>query len=42
MLPGFWIEAGWLFAEPLPSTMACLRETLGYRAAPERELTSRS
>jgi Uma2 family endonuclease len=27
--PGFWIEAGWLFAEPLPSTMACLREILG-------------
>jgi Uma2 family endonuclease len=29
VVAGFWIEVGWLWAEPLPSTMACLREILG-------------
>lgn len=32
-LPGFWIEAGWLWRTPLPSTMGCLRELLA-RAPP--------
>ena len=25
---GFWIDAAWLWAEPLPSVMACLRQIL--------------
>lgn len=29
VLPGFRIEVEWLWREPLPSTMACLREILG-------------
>jgi Uma2 family endonuclease len=29
VVPGFWIEAGWLWRKELPSTMACLREILG-------------
>lgn len=29
VLPGFWVEVGWLWAEPLPSTVACLRRLLG-------------
>jgi hypothetical protein len=29
VVPGFWIEVAWLWAEVLPSTMACLREILG-------------
>jgi Uma2 family endonuclease len=29
VVPGFWIEVGWLWQEPLPSTLACLREILG-------------
>jgi Uma2 family endonuclease len=28
VVPGFWIEVGWLWQEPLPSTLACLREIL--------------
>ena len=24
----FWIDVGWLWREPLPSTLACLREIL--------------
>lgn len=28
-VPGFWIDVGWLWREPLPSTLACLREILG-------------
>jgi len=28
VLPGFWIDVAWLWPEPLPSTMACLREIL--------------
>jgi Uma2 family endonuclease len=27
-LPGFWLEAAWLWQEPLPKTLACLREIL--------------
>ncbi len=27
-LPGFWIEVGWLWQEPLPSVLACLRQIL--------------
>lgn len=26
VVPGFWIDVGWLWQEPLPSTLACLRE----------------
>ena len=29
VVPGFWIDVGWLWREPLPSTFACLREILG-------------
>jgi Uma2 family endonuclease len=29
VLPGFWIEASWLWQDPLPSTLACLRQILG-------------
>jgi Uma2 family endonuclease len=29
VVPGFWIDVGWLWQDPLPSTMACLREILG-------------
>ena len=28
VLPGFWIETGWLWQDELPSTMACLRQIL--------------
>ncbi len=28
VVPGFWIEVGWLWQERLPSTLACLREML--------------
>ena len=28
VVPGFWIDVGWLWREPLPSTAACLREIL--------------
>ena len=28
-LPGFWIEVGWLFQEPLPQAPPCLRKILG-------------
>ena len=28
VVPGFWIEVGWLWQERLPSTLACLREIL--------------
>lgn len=28
VVPGFWIEVGWLWQEPLPSTLGCLREML--------------
>jgi len=28
VLPDFWIDVAWLWREPLPSTMACLREIL--------------
>ena len=26
VIPGFWIDVSWLWQEPLPSTLACLRE----------------
>jgi Uma2 family endonuclease len=29
VLPGFWIDAGWLWTERLPSTIDCLRKVLG-------------
>lgn len=29
VLPGFWIEVGWLWHPTLPSTLACLRRILG-------------
>ena len=28
VVPGFWIDVGWLWLDPLPSTFACLREIL--------------
>ncbi len=28
-LPGFWVEAAWLWQEPLPEVMACLQRILG-------------
>jgi Uma2 family endonuclease len=28
VLPGFWVEVGWLWEESLPSTWSCLRELL--------------
>lgn len=29
VLPGFWIDASWLWQEPLPSTVRCLQAILG-------------
>jgi Uma2 family endonuclease len=29
VVKGFWIDASWLWAEPLPSVMVCLRKILG-------------
>lgn len=29
VVPGFWIDAGWLWSDDLPSTLACLRQILG-------------
>jgi len=29
VVPGFWIEVGWLWQERLPSTLACLQQILG-------------
>jgi Uma2 family endonuclease len=29
VLSGFWLEASWLWADPLPNVMTCLREILG-------------
>ena len=29
VLPGFWVEASWLWSDPLPNAMACLRQILG-------------
>ena len=29
VVPGFWIDVGWLWEDPLPSTLACLHEILG-------------
>ncbi|MBV8203092.1 MAG: Uma2 family endonuclease [Acidobacteria bacterium] len=28
VLPGFWLEVGWLWQEPLPSPLRCLRQIL--------------
>ncbi len=30
-VPGFWLEVGWLFQEPLPPAEACLRRILAER-----------
>lgn len=27
-VPGFWIEVGWLWQQPLPSTVTCFRQIL--------------
>jgi hypothetical protein len=27
-LPGFWLDVAWLWQEPLPPTLACLRQIL--------------
>jgi Uma2 family endonuclease len=32
MLQGFWLDAAWLWSEPLPNKMECLREILGGRS----------
>ena len=29
VVPGFWIEASWLWRDELPSTVSCLRQVLG-------------
>ncbi|HEX3528023.1 MAG TPA: Uma2 family endonuclease [Thermoanaerobaculia bacterium] len=29
IVAGFWIDAAWLWQEPLPSTLVCLRQILG-------------
>lgn len=29
VVPGCWIDIGWLWRDPLPSTLVCLREILG-------------
>jgi Uma2 family endonuclease len=29
VLPDFWVDAGWLWQDPLPNEMDCLREILG-------------
>jgi Uma2 family endonuclease len=29
VVSGFWIDVGWLWQEPMPSTLACLREIFG-------------
>jgi Uma2 family endonuclease len=29
VLPGFWLDVAWLWQEPLPPTLACLRQILG-------------
>ncbi|MGD2115119.1 MAG: Uma2 family endonuclease [Acidobacteriota bacterium] len=29
VVPGFWIDASWLWRDDLPSTLACLRQILG-------------
>jgi Uma2 family endonuclease len=29
VMKGFWIEAGWLWSDPLPNVMQCLRNILG-------------
>jgi len=31
-VPGFWIEVGWLWQDPLPSAPACLRQILAPEA----------
>ncbi len=33
VLPGFWINAEWLWAEPLPASLTCLLEILGKKLA---------
>jgi hypothetical protein len=27
-LPGFWLDVRWLFEQPLPSTVDCLKQIL--------------
>jgi Uma2 family endonuclease len=29
VVPGFWIEVAWLWQEPLPPTLVCIRQILG-------------
>ncbi len=29
VLPGFWLDVAWLWQEPLPPTLACLKQILG-------------
>jgi Uma2 family endonuclease len=35
VLPGFWIEVAWLWRDELPSTLACLREIVGFLDTPQ-------
>ena len=30
VFPGFWIDVSWLWQQPLPPTMACARQILGW------------
>jgi Uma2 family endonuclease len=30
MFPGFWIDVSWLWRQPLPSTLGCVRQILGW------------
>lgn len=32
VLPGFWIDCAWLWADPLPNRMTCLKKILGGKA----------
>jgi Uma2 family endonuclease len=34
VVPGFWIETAWLWAEPMPDDMECLRKILGDDGRP--------
>lgn len=36
-LPGFWIDVGWLWTRPLPSTLAKTLEILGRSQSPGRQ-----
>jgi Uma2 family endonuclease len=35
VVPGFWIDASWLWANPLPAVLACVRQILGEPRKPQ-------